>query len=525
MMHLLDGRQVLLDKEYLVIADESGPVALAGIMGGYDTRVTEATRDVFLEAAHFAPTAISGRARKLGMHTDASHRFERGVDPELPRLAIERATQLIAEFGGGKPGPITEATLPQFLSPPTAVALRRTRLRRVLGIDVVDTEVMRILRALDMQVESTPDGWRATPPSRRFDIAIEEDLIEEVARVHGYETIPTRMPAGEIRVAAPSETRVGETDLRRQLAARDYREAITYAFLDAAELKRWQLDGDALALANPLAADLGTMRTSLLPGLVNALIANRRRQHERVRLFEVGRVFKLRSPAMDGRALAEGNASKMYADGPVETTRIAGVACGNATELQWATDKRALDFYDVKGDIESLFALTGAGSEFRSAPANASWLHPGRSAGIVRGNAALGSYGALHPRLLKALDIDSDIYVFEFDLEPLAARAVPRAIAITRFPSVRRDLSFELLESVTYDTVEASVRAAVGSTLREIFVFDRYAGKNLGVGVKSLAIGLILQDDYRTLTDADADACVRLAVAAIERDCQARLRG
>ncbi|MGH8121626.1 MAG: phenylalanine--tRNA ligase subunit beta, partial [Rudaea sp.] len=522
---LLDTREIPLDPEFLVVTDADNPIALGGVMGGYATRVTDGTKNVFLEAAHFAPAAIAGRARRLSMHTEAAHRFERGVDPELPRLAIERATQLIVEFAGGQPGPITEATLPQFLSPPMAVALRRTRLRRVLGIDVADTEVVRILHALDMQVESTPDGWRATPPSRRFDIAIEEDLIEEVARVHGYDSIPTRMPTGEIRVAAPSETRVGEIDLRRQLAARDYREAVTYAFLDAAELKRWQLDGDALALANPLAVDLGTMRTSLLPGLVNALIANRRRQHERVRLFEVGRVFKLRSPASDGRALAEGNASKMYADGPVETNRIAGVACGNAAELQWATDKRVLDFYDVKGDIESLFALTGAGSEFRSAPASASWLHPGRSAGVVRGDAAIGSYGALHPRLLKALDIDGDIYAFEFDLEPLAARAVPRAIATTRFPSVRRDLSFELPESVTYSTVEASVRAAVGPTLREIFVFDRYAGKNLGAGVKSLAIGLILQDDYRTLTDADADACVRSAVAAIERDCQARLRG
>ncbi len=529
-LKLLDENEVTLDNEFLVItdaadSDKDRAVALAGIMGGYDTRVSDITRDVFLEAAHFAPGAISGRARKLGMHTDASHRFERGVDPELPRRAIERATQLIAEFGGGTPGPITEAALPQFLPKPAAVTLRRARLRRVLGIDVADAEVLRILRALDMQVESTPDGWRATPPSRRFDIAIEEDLIEEVARVHGYDAIPTRMPAGEIRVAAPSETRVDEIDLRRQLAARDYREAITYAFVDAAELKRWQLDSDSLALANPLAADLGTMRTSLLPGLVNALLANRRRQHERVRLFEIGRVFKLKSPARDDRAPAEENASKMCADGPIETNRIAGVACGDAAELQWATGKRALDFYDVKGDIESLFAVTGAGSEFRSGPAHAAWLHPGRSASIVRGNAIIGSYGALHPRLLKALDIDSDIYVFECDLESLAARVVPRTIAITRFPSVRRDLSFELPESVTYDTVEASVRAAVGPTLREIFVFDRYAGKNLGAGVKSLAIGLILQDDYRTLTDADADACVRLAVAAIERDCQARLRG
>jgi phenylalanyl-tRNA synthetase beta chain len=441
------------------------------------------------------------------MHTDASHRFERGVDPELPRIALARATQLIVEFGGGHAGPITETTLPQFLVPPAAVSLRRSRLSRVLGIDVADSEVVRILTALDMRVESSSDGWRATPPTRRFDIAIEEDLIEEIARVHGYDKIPTSMPAGEIRVAAPSETRVDENTLRRQLAARDYREAVTFAFLDAAELKRWQLDAGSIALANPLATDLGTMRTSLLPGLVNALIANRRRQQERVRLFELGRIFKQGS------------------DGPIETLRIAGVACGSAVELQWAADKRAVDFYDIKGDVESLFALTGVPGEFSSVAASASWLHPGRAADILRGDTSIGSIGALHPRLTRALDIDTDIYVFEFDLLALSARAVPRSVAVPRFPSVRRDLSFELPEAVPYAAVEACVRAAAGPALREIFVFDRYAGHNLGIGLKSLAIGLILQDDYRTLTDSDADACVGLAVAALQRDCQARLRG
>jgi phenylalanyl-tRNA synthetase beta chain len=514
---LLDGSEHTLDESFLVIADESKervadqvfsePLALAGIMGGYKSMVRGDTHDVFLEAAHFTPTAIAGRARKLGLHTDASHRFERGVDPELPRLALERATQLIVEFGGGHAGPITQAELVQFLLPPASVPLRRTRLRRVLGIDVPDAEIARIFGALDMRVEMTAEGWRATPPTRRFDIAIEEDLIEEIARIHGYVAIPTTMPAGEIRVAAPSETRVDEITLRRQLVARDYDEAITYAFVDGAELNRWQLDRDAVALANPLANDLGTMRTSLLPGLVGVLAANRRRQHERLRLFELGRVFRRGS------------------EGPIETVRLAGVACGTAFELQWGADKRAADFYDVKGDVESLFALTGAASEFRSVPPRVTWLHPGRAASIQRGDVTIGSYGALHPRLLKTLDIDTDVYAFEFDLLPLTMRAVPHATAIARFPSVRRDLSFELPESVNYGTVEASVRAAVGPTLREIFVFDRYQGQNLGIGLKSLAIGLILQDDSRTLTDADADASVRLAVAAIERDCQARLRG
>jgi len=506
-LKLLDESEVKLDSEFLVITDVDKPVALAGIMGGYETRVTDATRDVFLEAAHFAPTAISGRARKLGMHTDASHRFERGVDPELPRLALERATQLIVEFGGGEAGPITEATLPEFLAQPAAVSLRRARLKRLLGINVADADVARILAALDMQVETTADGWRAIPPTRRFDIAIEEDLIEEIARIHGYEKIPTTMPAGEIRVAEPSETRVDEAALRRQLAARDYREAVTYAFLDADLLKRWQLDTGAIALANPLAADLGTMRTSLLPGLVSALIANRRRQQERVRLFEIGRVFK------------------QGADGPLETVRVAGVACGQANELQWAADKRAVDFYDVKGDAESLFALTGDVRAFRTAASAANWLHPGRSADFLRGDAVVGSLGALHPRLLKALDFDADVYAFEFDLEPIVARTVPRGAAVARFPSVRRDLSFELPENVSYAAVEMAVRHAVGAVLHEIFVFDRYAGPNLAQGLKSVAIGLILQDDSRTLTDADADESVDLAVAALQRDCQARLRG
>ena len=506
-LKLLDESEVKLDSEFLVITDVDKPVALAGIMGGYETRVTDATRDVFLEAAHFAPTAISGRARKLSMHTDASHRFERGVDPELPRLALERATQLIVEFGGGKAGPITEATLPEFLAQPAAVSLRRARLKRVLGIDVADADVARILAALGMQVETMADGWRAIPPTRRFDIAIEEDLIEEVARIHGYEKIPTTMPAGEIRVAEPSETRVDEAALRRQLAARDYREAVTYAFLDADLLKRWQLDAGAIALANPLAADLGTMRTSLLPGLVSALIANRRRQQERVRLFEIGRVFK------------------QGADGPLETVRVAGVACGQANELQWAADKRAVDFYDVKGDAESLFALTGDVRAFRTAASAANWLHPGRSADFLRGDAVVGSLGALHPRLLKALDFDADVYAFEFDLEPIVARTVPRGAAVARFPSVRRDLSFELPENVSYAAVEMAVRHAVGAVLHEIFLFDRYAGPNLAQGLKSVAIGLILQDDSRTLTDADADESVDLAVAALQRDCQARLRG
>ncbi len=507
---LLDGSEHILDDGFLVIADRKGLHGLAGIMGGHDSRVTDATKTVFLEAAHFAPGAIMGRARKLGLHTDASHRFERGVDPEMPRRAIERATALILAIAGGTPGPLTESVLAADLPLRAPVALRRTRLARLLGIDVADAEVGRILRALGMQVEATADGWRATPPSHRFDIEIEEDLIEEVVRVHGYERVPTRAPRGELLGPVLPEARLEISRLRAQLVARDYAEAVCYAFVSHDLLHTWRLDAGAVALANPLSADLGVMRTSLLPGLVAALAANRRRQQARVRLFEVGRVFRGGTPADPS---------------PVESERIAGVACGRAVAENWASEARALDFFDVRGDAESLFALTNAADAFSFTPGGPAWLHPGQAAEVRRDGVAVGWIGALHPDLLAKLDLDDDVFVFEFDVAAVSRRDLPRAEAVSRYPSVRRDLSFELPEAVPYSAVEAAIRDAVGETLARVVLFDRYAGPNLGSGVKSLAIGLILQDRYRTLTDQDADRCTALAVSALESVCKAKLRG
>ncbi len=506
-LKLLDEREVKLDDGFLVITDSDRPVALAGLMGGWDTRIGMETKNVFLEAAHFSPAALAGRARRLSMHTDAAHRFERGVDAELPRRAIERATQLIVEVAGGEPAAIIEAVSAPHLPARKAVRLRRARIRRLLGIEVPDADVGRILTALGMQVESDAQGWTATPPGARFDIAIEEDLIEEVARIHGYERIPDRAPSGDLIAPALREDRVGEGALREQLAARGYLEAITYAFIARERLATWSLDGDAIALANPLSADLAVMRTSLLPGLVAALATNRSRQQARVRLFEVGRAYHA------------------GAEGPRETARIAGVACGGAFAEQWSEKGRPLDYFDIKGDVESLLALGGDSSEFRFAAATAPWLHPGQSAEMLRGDRHAGWIGALHPTLLKALDLDEDVHAFEIDIDVISARAVPRAEALSRYPSVRRDLSLELPEEVPYAQVEASVRDAVGETLTEVVLFDRYAGANLGSNIKSLAIGLILQDRYRTLTDEDAERCVALAIAALESGCNAKLRG
>jgi phenylalanyl-tRNA synthetase beta chain len=511
-LKLLDGREVALDDDFLVVADAGRPVALAGIMGGHDTRVTAATRRVFLESAHFAPAAIIGRGRRLGLHTDAAHRFERGVDPGLPRQAIERATRLLVELAGGAPGPVVEAVLPEHLPQPHPIALRRARLARVLGVAVDDAKVERILRALGLEVEASAEGWRATPPARRFDLAVEEDLIEEIARIHGYHAIPATLPGGGLRLAAASETRVEEAEVRRQLAARDYLEAIDYAFVDAALLERWALADGAVPLANPLSAELGVMRPALLPGLVAAVGRNLARQAQRVRLFEIGKVF-----AAAGTGAA-----------PRETLRVAAVAAGRARAEQWDAPARGVDFFDLKGDLDSLAALSSATLEY--CPSQPAWAHPGRSADVLRTDgggepARLGWIGQLHPRLQRALDLDVDIVAFELDLEPLLRRPLPRARPLSKYPSVRRDLAFVVPETVSWAALSASVRAAAGPALRELRLFDRYAGKGVETGSRSLAMALILQEESRTLTDRDVDAVVAGVVATLQRDHGAVIRG
>lgn len=508
-LKLLDGRDAALDDSFLLVTDADRPIALAGLMGGFDTRVTDDTTNVFLEAAHFAPAAIMGRGRKLGLHTDAGHRFERGVDPVLPRTAIEYATRLILELAGGTPAPVTEAVREADLPATAPIALRRARIARVLGIRIADADVERILRALGMDVTASADGWQVTAPSRRFDIAIEEDLIEELARIHGYEQIPTTLPGGASRVAMPTETRLDDLSVRRQLVARDLQETINYAFVDAALLAQWQLGEGLVALANPLSAELAVMRPSLLPGLVATLGRNAARQLGRVRLFELGRVFQQQA--------GEGQPA------PLETQRVAAAICGDADTQQWGLPTRKVDFHDLKGDLESLAAASGAELEFK--PSQRPYGHPARSAEVYRDGVSLGWIGQIHPRLAKAMDIDVDVFAFELDLAPLATRALPRASELSRFPSMRRDLAFLVPEAAAWADLEATLRRAVGPLLREVTLFDRYVGQGVEPGFKSLAMGLILQDKSRTLTDRDVDAVVAEAVSAMEREHHARIRG
>lgn len=511
-LKLLDGRDAALDDSFLVVTDADRPVGLAGLMGGFDSRVTDATTDIFLEAAHFAPAAIMGRGRKLGLHTDAGHRFERGVDPELPRAAIEHATALVLELAGGTPSPVTEARAAQAeagVVQPVAIALRRARIARVLGISIEDAEIERILRALGMQVAGNAEGWQVTAPSRRFDIAIEEDLIEELARIHGYEQIPTTLPGGAARVAMPSETRLDELSVRRQLLARELQETINFAFVDAQLLQHWQLTEGLVPLANPLSAELAVMRPALLPGLTATLGRNVARQAGRVRLFEIGRAFAAQA--------GEGSPA------PLETQRVAAVVCGDAEAVQWDVAARKVDFHDLKGDLESLAAASGAVLELR--PSQRPFGHPARSADVYRDEVLIGWIGQIHPRLARAMDIDVDVYGLELDLALLAARELPRATELSRFPAVRRDLAVLAPAAVAWADLSATVRLAAGPLLRELVLFDRYVGQGVDPGFKSLAMGLILQDKSRTLTDRDVDAVVTEVVAAIEREHHASIRG
>ena len=506
---LLDEREVTLDPGFLVIADDARVLAVAGVMGGLDSRVVDTTVDVFLESAHFTPAAIIGKARKLGLHTDASHRFERGVDPELPRQALERATRLILDLAGGEPGPVVEAVDASQLGAHPPLRLRRSRLARVLGMDVPDADVERILRALGMGVSADAEGWLVAPPSRRFDIALEEDLIEEVARIHGYDRVPQHPPTGEIRSGDLPESQVPTLAFANQLAARAYFETINYAFLDAAVLSAWELEAGAIALANPLSADLGVMRPALLPGLVEALKRNLARQQPRVRLFEIGRVFQAGS-----------------AGGPPdEALHLAAVACGSAHVQQWGDTERAVDYYDLRGDLESLLAMTGTFAEVDFVPAQVSWLHPGRSARIERDGQVLGHLGHLHPALLRRLDLDQEVLVLELDLALLAQRSVPMARTPSRYPAVRRDLAVVVPQSLPWKQLHASLMRSTAGLLRAAWPFDVYQGGNMQSGYKSVAIGLIFQDDSRTLAEQDIEGAVSDALDGLVRDCGATLRG
>ncbi len=505
-LRLLDGKTVSLDETFVLVADECRALAIAGVMGGYDSRVTDTTSQIWLEAAHFAPAAVMGRARRLGLHTDASHRFERGVDPQLPHLALARASELLLSIAGGQAGPVVVAEQVDNLPLPVPVRLRRARLRRMLGIAVSDTEVLRILSALGMQVTPVAEGWTVIAPSRRFDIEREEDLIEEVARIFGYDRIPTASPAGALTLMSEPETRIDTLRLREHLATRGYVEAVNLSFVSADLLADWSFCEQAVALANPLSGDLALLRPLLLPNLMEAVRHNHARQQKRVRLFEIGRTFA-------------------SAQVPLETPSLALAAAGTARAEQWGETARTLDFFDIKGELDALLNWGGEPQRWtlhRDDLPN--WLHPGRGARVCRDGVTVGYLGALHPNLAASRQLGPDVYVLEVTLAALLNRHIPQAQLVARYPSVRRDIAIEVPEQETWLHIETVVRDTLGPLLKELRLFDHYRGKGVERGHKSIAIGLILQDVSRTLTDEDASRSVHDVVAALEKTCMARWR-
>jgi phenylalanyl-tRNA synthetase beta chain len=508
---LLDGKEYLRDAEFLVIADASGAIGLAGIMGGSATAIADSTTDVLLESAHFTPDAVLGRARRLGLFTDAAQRFERGVDPSLPAIALERATELLLACVGGEPGP-TQVRRAAEVSVTDAqwVRLRRDRLTRLLGAAVADDEVHGVLRAVCDRVENTPEGWRAQRPPHRFDIRIEADLIEEVARLRGFDSI-VEAHAIVSQIPGPAtETRVPSERLLTAMSDRGYREVITYAFVDPVLQQQLFPDTPGLSVTNPISAELSEMRVSLWTGLVQACRDNLRRQQTRVRLFEIASKFLLQGAAQNN-ALRE-----------IET--LAGIATGSRWPEQWDGGKDSVDFYDVKGELLSVLALSGDVSDVRFEPDSLPILRPGRCARIYRGSVAVGWLGEIHPQIIKALNLPVSGFLFELEVDTAFICKPLQFHKISKFPSVRRDLAIVVDESVPLAVLQENVTVSASGLLSELRVFDVYRGPSIESGRKSVALGLILQDSSRTLTDVDADAVVTNVVARLRDELSATIR-
>jgi phenylalanyl-tRNA synthetase beta chain len=505
-LRLLNDQEIALHEDSLVIADDSRALALAGIMGGSDSAVGETTRNIFIECAYFTPDRMMGKARRYGLSTDSSHRFERGVSSELQSRALARASELIVSLAGGQAGPVVEAISREHLPARAPISLRAERLRRMLGIDIESREVTRILQGLGMDPQEDASGWRVTPPAFRFDIGIEADLIEEVGRVYGYDRLPRKQPTVAAVMLPVSEAKLMLGRAKNLLVDRGYQEAITYSFVEPELQRRIEPAIEPLALKNPLSAELAVMRTSLWPGLLDAAIRNSNRQQQRVRLFESGLKFIPRSEGLDQRK------------------SIAWLAMGAIHEEQWGESARAVDFYDIKADIEALLALTGRGHLLSMAATPHPALHPGQSAAILLGAEPLGWAGMLHPNLEKQLGFDQRVYLVELDQSLLLGREVPRFKPLSRYPSVRRDIALIVDADLPIGHLAEAVRQQGGALLRDVAVFDVYRGPGVEDGQKSVALALVWQDEQETLTDSRVEAAVAQVLDMLGNRFNAHLR-
>ncbi|MGL4733830.1 MAG: phenylalanine--tRNA ligase subunit beta [Enterovibrio sp.] len=504
---LLDGRTVALTSNTLVIADDEKALAMAGIFGGQTSAVSETTQHVLLESACFDPDAIRGRARVYGLHTDSSHRFERGVDPQLQRDALERATALILEICGGTPATIVESNAQDEQQTPT-ITLRREKLDALLGYHIATPQVEQILTALGCKIASTESGWQAQAPSWRFDLTIEEDLIEEVARFFGYDNIPMQAPYADLKINAAPEADIALKRVRDLLVARGFYEAITYSFVEP-NLQRFIVpDIKPLILPNPISVEMSAMRLSLWPGLLNTVAYNQKRQQPHLRLFESGLRF-IPDPTAE--------------NGIRQQPMLAGVLTGNFAE-HWDMRSKAADFFDLKADVEAILLLCSDQKRYRFEAGQHPALHPGQTAAIYADDKLIGYLGTLHPELERKFELNGNTFVFELEWDAINSRKLPQINAISKFPANRRDIAVVVHEKVYADHVVKACLQTESALIKGAELFDLYAGNNIDAGKKSLAIALNLQSNERTLEEEEITQAVDNVVKHLQEHFGAVLR-
>lgn len=507
-IELLNGQFITPDADTLLIADEVRPLALAGVMGGEDSGVTLASTEIFLESAFFAPAAISGRARRYGFSSDASHRFERGVDFALAVQAMERATALILEICGGAAGPVVEAVAPADLPTRVPVPLRPERVRRLLGLTLSDAEIVALLRRVHLEVQAGGEAYTVRGPSYRFDIEIEEDLVEEVARLHGYDNMPAVEPKGLLAMLPQSEQARSRWAVRQLLAERDFQEVVNYAFVDEAWERDFCANAKPIRLANPIASQMSVMRSSLIGGLVSNVVTNRRRQTSRVRVFEVGRCF-----------LRDEGGSPV--PGYHQPLRLGALAAGPALPEQWGASTRNVDFFDLKADLEALFVPQALAFRPVLHPA----LHPGRAAEVLLEGRPVGMIGEIHPRWVQLYELGPAPVVFEVELTAAEAARIPAYAPISRMPTVIRDLALVMASEQPAGSVLAGLKSVAPPIVRTVELFDEYHGKGIPGDKKSLAFRVLLQDTQRTLEESEVDSAIEVLIQHAAQAYGAQLRG
>ena len=503
---LLDESEVELKNDTIVISDDSGPVGMAGIMGGLSTSVSSVTSSVLFEAAYWPPELMAGVARRYGMHTDASLRFERGVDPEIQEIAINRASELLMSICGGDASKVTDIRNEDYLPKNKSIKLTPFRLERILGHKIDFNEISEILARLNFTIQVNKDNWQVSVPSYRFDLKIEDDLIEEIARIYGFDKIPELTEVSSRSLALPNNGLNNIDKIANHLCSRDYQEVITYSFIDDSVNTLITGKQSDLGLANPLSKDMATMRGSLWPGLLSAASRNVARQIDRVRLYEIGKIFESTS------------------HGHVEIEQVAGLVMGPLRDEHWSEKLINVDFYDVKGDLESILRFNSIGIEFEFEADDNPSLQQGQSAKLLLNNKRVGSVGKLHPTLAKKFSIKRDVYLFELDIMQAFPLKTLKVKSISKYPLIRRDISIVIKKDIKASDIIKSINLIKPEIIQSIKVFDIYEGNNIEEGLKSIALGLILQEKSRTLTDIVADEIISKVIDSLEKKFSAKLR-